>query len=255
MREPFRNAGLIVAVVALVAALAGGAYAANALTGKEKKEVKTIAKKFAGKNGEQGPTGPAGPQGSKGDKGDTGAAGANGANGENGADGKDGKDGENGKDGKNGESVTVIPLPAGDANCKQGGAKFTNTTGTAYACNGTGGSSAGSEMAGYWEVLGEAGPDFPGFALTTISFPVRVETPPAQTVAIEPLGNTEEELDKCPGSFEDPQVGEQGVLCLYLAAEGPTFKFGAPTTFGAGLFFEEGDEGFGSWAFEPVSAP
>jgi hypothetical protein len=249
IREPFGKAGLIVAVVALVAALVGGAYAATGLNGKQKKEVKKIAKQFAGKDGAMGPAGAQGP------KGDTGAAGVNGTN------------GTNGKDGKNGESVNVIPLTAGNGTgkCEDGGTKFVNGTGEAFACNGTGGTGggypqtlpSGDSMTGYWEVLGESALHVsfvPGeeWALTTISFPLPLAAAPTETVLIPAAGGTEEQQDKCPGNPEDPEA-TAGVLCLYQTLGEPvTLQFGGATTFGAGLFFAETDEGLGSWA---VKAP
>lgn len=104
--------GMVIAVIALVLAMIGGAYAASgALTKKQKKEVEKIAKKFAGKPGAAGPTGPQGPAG---------------------ANGKDGTNGTNGSNGKDGESVTI----AAASGCPNGGAKFSNASGTKEACNG-----------------------------------------------------------------------------------------------------------------------
>jgi len=259
IREPFGKAGLIVAVVALVAALVGGAYAANGLglTGKQKKEVKKIAKQFAGKDGAPGP---AGQTGAPGAKGDTGAAGANGT---------DGTDGKDGKDGKDGESVNVIPLPLGNANCTAGGAKIVNDAGTeeAFACNGKDGSGGsypvtlpeGRSMTGYWEVLGDAAVhvNLGGgeWALTTISYPLPLASAPTETILIPSAGGTEEQEDKCPGTSEAP-AATPGVLCLYQSFGAPvTLQLGGATTFGAGLFFAETDEGFGSWAVKAPAAP
>jgi hypothetical protein len=243
----------------LVAALVGGAYAATGLTGKQKKEVKKIAKQVAGKNGAPGPAGQPGAQGAKGD---TGAAGTNGTNGTNGTDGTDGTDGE---DGKNGESVTIIPLTSGDANCPDGGAKFTNQTATGYACNGKGGGDGeypkalppGYSMTGYWEVLGTSGINaIPGTSATTISFPLPLETKPTETVLVPASGGTEEQKDKCPGDPMNP-TATPGVLCLYQNLGEPATLFVAnPTTLGAALVFAETDEGLGTWAVEaPPKAP
>jgi hypothetical protein len=252
-REPFGKAGLIVAVIALIAGLAGGAYAAGALTGKQKKEVKNIAKRFAGKDGAQGPAGQAGLQGAKGDAGANGPTGANGAAGANGSNGKDGKDG------KAGEGVTIIPLSSGDANCPNGGTKFTNQAGSSYACNGTGGTGGlPGTMTGYWEILGDAAVQFPGveWAVTTISFPFPPETVPTETLLID-NDATEPEKDKCPGSSENPQAAVSGVLCLYLGfSPAPVaLQNSSVTKSGAGLFFAKTDEGFGAWAVKAVDAP
>jgi hypothetical protein len=63
---------------------------------------------------QKGQTGPVGPQGPKGDKGDPGT---------------------------NGTSVSSTSLATGDANCANGGAKFTSATGDTYACNGNAGAN------------------------------------------------------------------------------------------------------------------
>ncbi len=243
IREPFGKAGLIVAVVALVAALVGGAYAASGLTGKQKKEVKKIAKQFAGKDGAQGPAGQTGAQGSKGDPG---------------ADGKEGEKGKQGEKGKDGESVSIIPLSSGDANCPSGGAKFTNGSGSAFACDGTGGSGGGlpETLSGYWEVLGESAVHLPGveWAVTTISFPFPPETVPTETILIK-VDSSEAETDKCPGNAENPEAAISGVLCLYPSFGSVTLQSSGVTKSGAGLFFAKADQGFGAWAVKATDAP
>ena len=251
IREPFGKAGLIVAIVALVAALGGGAFAASGLTGKQKKEVRKIAMQLAGQDGAQGAAGQPGPAGQKGDTGAAGTKGADGANGTNGIDGT------NGKAGKNGDSVTVIPLSSGDANCPSGGAKFTNLTGSAFACNGEGGGGGypeqlppGRTMTGFWEVQGTLGitQDFGAgpWAVSTISYPLPLATPPVEKLLLAD-SPTEEEEDKCPGSATSPEAAP-GVLCLYPLGAGLTLKSVITTTFGAVLLFAETDKSFGSWA-------
>jgi len=259
IREPFGKAGLIVAVIALVAALVGGAYAASGgLTGKQKKEVKKIAKEFAGKDGAQGPAGQAGSQGPKGD---TGAAGANGSN------GKDGEKGEPGENGKDGKSVSIFSLAPGNGEgCDEtGGAKLTNGTETAFACNGKDGEGGGGggypetlpsghTMKGLWEVQGAQAAHLFGSAITTISFPLPLATAPTKTVVIfVGGGNTEEEETECPGTPEAPEA-IPGVFCAYVQfePESITLKNGSPTTFGALMIFAENDTAVGSWA---VTAP
>ncbi len=264
LHDRLGTAGLIIAVIALVAALCGSAFAARgALTGKQKKEVKKIAKTYAGKDGKDGAQGPAGQNGAQGPKGDAGAAGADGKDGEPGLDGKPGIDGTNGTNGEDGESVTIIPLEVGDGNCGEGGAKFTNGSGSAYACNGKSGSGgdptilpSGKTMKGYWELLGDAAVHFGPAAFTMISFPQRVVTAPTETILISFVnGNTEEEVEKCPGEVEAPEA-TPGVLCLYefFSETGLTLntEFGGPSEFGAALIFGETEEGVGSWA---VKAP
>lgn len=67
-----------------------------------------------------GQPGPAGPQGAKGEP------------------GAPGMNGTNGPDGRDGISVTNTALSIGDANCPNGGSKFTSAAGATYACNGLG---------------------------------------------------------------------------------------------------------------------
>lgn len=251
VREPFGKAGLIVAVVALVAALVGGAYAANGLTGKQKKEVKKIAKKFAGKDGAQGPIGQSGAPGAKGD---TGAAGANGT------PGKDGANGTNGTNGVDGEDVDIIPLDPGDTNCPNGGAKFINGTGEGFAC--TGGSEGtypeflpeGRTASGFWENQAESGVTLGEFSVTTISFPLPLETAPT-VVFFNPSDHTEEEELKCPGGVFEPKA-TPGVLCLYLINGEPEVKAPLPQQFGALIYFDKTKgASFGSWAVMPAETP
>jgi len=256
VREPFGKAGLIVAVVALVAALVGGAYAASGgLTGKQKKEVKKIAKQYAGKEGAQGPVG------SQGAKGDAGAAGANGTNGKDGERGEKGDTGNTGNTGADGKSVEVIPSPGGPGEpCEGlGGAELIEEGESvgAEVCNGSDGEGGGvlvphgKTIAGYWEVQGAKGLQFnfgTEVAVTMISFPLRLESAPAETILIS-AGNTPLEKEKCPGELESPVSTEAapGVLCLYTPFP-VTFIGGSATTFGAGLQFGPSDEAFGSWA-------
>ena len=77
-------------------------------------------------------TGPQGPQGNPGIQGLTGAT------------GKGGTAGTDGTNGTDGTSVTSSSLSSGDANCPDGGSKFTSASGDTYACNGAPGSSGGS---------------------------------------------------------------------------------------------------------------
>lgn len=255
IREPFGKAGLIVGVVALITALAGGAYAASGgLSGHQKKEVKRIAKQFAGK---PGPPGAPGQSGSQGPKGDAGAAGANGTDGK---DGEAGKNGTNGTDGTDGKSVSIFSLAPGNGEgCEEtGGAKFTNGTEEAFACNGKdgeGGSGggypetlpSGQTMKGYWEVQGQSGLQFAGFALTTVSFPLPLGNVPTEAILIK-TSATEEEKQKCPGSPSEPKAGEAGILCLYPVFQSVTLELSLPSQFGAELAFAETDETWGSWA-------
>ena len=102
--------------------------------------------------GPEGPPGPAGVAGADGFvgmngqdgqdglPGAPGAVGPAGADGANGRDGRDGANGAPGAPGAPGAAVVTVALPAGDATCAQGGAKFTDANGTVtYACSGAGG--------------------------------------------------------------------------------------------------------------------
>lgn len=224
MREQFGAAGLIVAVVALVAALAGGAYAASgALTGKQKKEVKKIAKQYAGKRGPAGPQGPAGANGkdgsngAKGDKGDPGAPGANGTN------GAPGTPGTNGTDGDDGESVNITTLEPGEEGCAEGGAKFSNATGTAKACSGTSGGGGplgpGESLTGTWSA------SRPGAGASTVTAPITFARP----LDSEPELVFVQLTYEGPNEFEDPGAGELAALMEDAAEYGcPGIVAGVP---------------------------
>jgi hypothetical protein len=253
------TAGFVISIVALIAALGGGAYAASGgFSAKQKKVIRKIAESMTtpgpqGPAGSPGSQGAPGPQGAKGDKGDKGDRGENGTSGTNGTNGTNGIDGEN---------VSVIPLAAanGTGHCEEGGAKFTNGTGEAFACNGGAGGGgdgypetlpSGRMETGFWEAQGEKGISNEFVSLVTMSFPLELEPAPAETVLITD-SSSDEEKTKCPGEAFEPKA-TPGVLCLYLAAmfsESLTLKFGGAQTFGANLFFEPTDEAYGSWAVE-----
>lgn len=242
------TAGFVIAIVALIAALGGGAYAASGgFTAKQKKVIRKIAKSVA----KPGPQGPAGAPGAQGLPGAQGAKGDNGTNGTNGT---------NGAPGAPGESVSIIPLAAdnGSGNCEDGGAKFVNGTGQAFACTAEGGGAGGGypetlpsgrTEAGMWEVQGEDGLGSEFLSLTHISFPLPVEPAPTERVLITE-SSSQEEKDKCPGTDAEPEA-TPGVLCLYLSgsfSESVTLKLAAIQPFGARLFFGPTDEAWGSWA-------
>ena len=94
-----------------------------------------------GAKGDKGDPGTPGPKGDPGDPGTPGAKGDKGDPGTPGAQGDKGDPGTPGTDGTNGVSVTSASLSPGDANCPNGGSKFTSVSGETYACNGTGGTS------------------------------------------------------------------------------------------------------------------
>lgn len=89
-----------------------------------------------GPQGIAGPTGPQGSQGERGPQGETGAQGPQGATGPAGPQGTQGAQGERGLQGEAGQSVTGIYVPAGDANCPNGGTMYTSASGNHFVCNG-----------------------------------------------------------------------------------------------------------------------
>jgi hypothetical protein len=219
IREPFGTAGLIVAMVALVAALGGTALAASKLNGTQKKEVEKIAKKYAGKPGAAGATGPSGSAGAAGKEG---PAGANGT----------------GSPGAAGESVTVGA--ASVAECADGGAKFSNKTGTAHACSAPAGGGLPETLpsdateTGAWVVQGW---QENSTAIGAISFPIPLELgldeghvvylteeesgqePAERTNEVEVEPGVEKQVGElCAGSPSSPEAA-RGFLCVYAAKE------------------------------------
>jgi hypothetical protein len=85
--------------------------------------------------------GPAGVAGTNGTDGTNGIDGTNGTNGTNGIDGT------NGTNGTDGQSVTVTAEAAG-ANCANAGQKLVSVSGTSYVCNGAGGVTTVTIVAG-----------------------------------------------------------------------------------------------------------
>lgn len=252
------TAGFVIAIVALIAALGGGAYAAaGGFSAKQKKEIRAIAKGVV----RVGPQGPGGVPGSRGPQGPTGSPGSQGSTG---AAGNQGAPGEKGERGFRGESVFVSPLaPAnGTGHCeKGGGAKFSNETGDAFACNGEVGGGgeegypetlpSGRTEIGLWESQGENGIVVGTLTVATISFALPLAAAPTETVLIEPNSTTEQKA-KCPGSTEDPEAAAAGVLCVYDGEVSLAEIFVGTFTFGARLFLSKTEPLLGSWA---VKAP
>jgi len=244
LTEPFGKAGLIVAIVALVAATVGGAYAANHNGGRHHKKARhgkkkgpkfvtkpqaiKIAKQFAGAEGPPGPAGPAGPAGAKGDTG---------ANGSNGGPGEKGDKGDKGDQGNPGESVTVSAYTGSQCENASGesGAKFTNGTGTAYACNGEGseGGSGWSETlppekteTGTW-IFNSVGAAEQFSQL--VGWPIPLSSTQAGEITLASVSAVGGDHADCPGTVAEPDA-EPGFLCVFndgyqtsnnLAAVGP----------------------------------
>jgi len=215
----------VAVTLALVFAMTGGAYAANHYLITSTKQISPkVRKALKGKAGPAGPTGPAG-AGVAGPRGPQGPAGANGTNGANGS---------------NGESVTIAA--AAVAECKSGGTKFSNGTGTGHACNGEKGAPgpegnigktlpSKSTETGAW-VAGPAAAT--GHLRVAISFPIPLVAPlsneecgkgaPCQAHVInvadeEVNGDKEKEHSQfCTGSVSQP-TAEPGNLCVYVATE------------------------------------
>lgn len=212
LRTQIGTAGLVVAIVALVAALGGGAYAAtgggsgHATASAKAKQGKQGKPGKPGKTGPAGPAGATGPAGAPGAKGDAGAAGAAGAA---------------------GTSVTNTSLNPGEGGCTEGGAQFTVGAGApTHACNGEEGPQgpagpscnasgecllpAGAIETGVWSLRSAGQQTY----LVSISFPLRLISPP-QFIYVGPAqSDTPGAVNGCPGTVTDPQAAA-GNFCLY----------------------------------------
>jgi hypothetical protein len=259
----------VISVIALVFAMFGGAYAASNSSGGGKATASAKAKQGprgkTGKTGPAGPAGPAGPQGPAGAKGDAGTAGTNGTN------------GTNGTDGTNGESVTISTLAAGSIECAEGGAKFSNKTGTAHACNGAAGSGGGGGSlptalgpeeteAGTFTFQGLGTPEENAPVVhAPISFPIPLSE--ADTENITHHFAAEEGDATCSGNIEVP-TAPPGLICFYVSSAS-TVVNGFEVTSPAGVFNGVGTSGvvltaeekhfsqfaFGSFAITAPEAP
>jgi hypothetical protein len=259
IRDQIGTAGLIVAVVALIGALGGGAYAATAGTsGKRgpkfitKSQAIAIAKKFAGQDGPAGPAGPQGP-GS--------------------ANGKDGANGSNGADGTDGESVEINAYEGEECEEAQGeeGVELTNSSGTAFACNGEEGSPwtaggvlpIGATLKGVWAATGGS--------FEPLNAPISFDIPlsgPLAAAAVHYVTEEEQEKEEVPsdctvegaeGSAANP-LAVEGSLCIFEFSHAELLAFpplvgglagDGADSFGAEIkSFSSGSGAFmhGSWA-------
>jgi Collagen triple helix repeat (20 copies) len=261
-KDRFGTAGVVLGVIAIVLAVGGSAIAASGLNGKQKKEVKSIAKSFQG----------TGPKGDAGAPGSPGTNGTNGKDGAPGAQGNPGTPGAPGTDGTDGEDVTVSSYTGPECHGEgEKGAKFTNGTGTAYACNGAEGAGgggggwsdtlpSGKTETGAWHAQG-GGFENP----TAISFPIPLSPANAASISASGIHVTDVDGDAtCLGTAAAP-TAPAGKLCIYVTSNnGSTVEVYPPNenfsgeaigTNGALLYFgltTTGQEANGGFA---VTAP
>jgi hypothetical protein len=289
------HASTAIAFAALVLSMAGGAFAFGGQGGSGPKAASggrtggvataTAAKKKKKTTSTRGPAGPAGPKGTTGPAGPAGSGGAQGPQGPAGT----GTPGTNGNNGSNGESVKITTLGKNPSasECKEGGAEFSNATGTAKACNGEAAAGGGypatlpskATETGSWSFFAYEKP-VPGETHTTapisFSIPLAAGTPGSPVIESDDVhfiaeGATAKSGEGCyTGTAAKPEA-EPGNLCVYtthlfpadqtseipLSFDSGTGQEGAGTT-GANLFFfiskyeggtgEGTAEGVGTWA-------
>ena len=247
----------VAATMALVFALTGGAVAAsshNGGSGATSKATASVSAHAAPKKKKSTSTrGPAGPKGATGATGPAGPAGPAGVAGAQGAAGNNGSSGGPGEPGKPGESVTIAK--ASESECEEGGAKFSNATGTGHACNGEKGEAgqAGQEgnikatlPAGKTET-GTWGTRFEGVteahSVASISFPIPLAAPLSEA-HVKHVGATGNGAT-CPGTAAEPKA-QEGYLCIYQGlTEEPagTSQLGVVLIENPGVAFGEESEG------------
>ena len=203
----------VVATTALVFAMSGGALAATHYLITSPKQIKPSV--LSALKGKPGPSGPAGANGTNG------SAGEKGPSGEKGPQGNPGTAGTNGT-GTNGESVTVAKLAKKEDGCNEGGAKFSNKTGEATACNGepaAGGGypetlPAGKTETGTWAYGGPG----EGHQHLPISFTIPLEKG-IEAGHVEFVEEGSAGGANCDGGeVEDPKA-KAGYLCIYTGSD------------------------------------
>lgn len=239
IRRQLSSTNLLV-LAALIFAMAGGAFAATGggkhhghaagHHGHASKKGKGKKGKATGKRGPRGKQGPAGPEGKEGPQGPAGPAGTSGAKGDTGLtgatgpEGPEGPMGSTGPEGQPGESVTVTSLAAGEGGCVEGGAEFSDKSGSASACNGK---SAGGTLEaekvemGMWSMqldplrggkLPEKSYDFYE-SEAVISFPEPLPAEDQAKVEIYYVPSGVGSTEQCPGVTANESV--PGTLCVY----------------------------------------
>jgi hypothetical protein len=220
LRNRFGIPGVI-SVIALVFAMFGGAYAASNSSGGGKATASAKAKKgprgpkgATGPVGPQGPAGPAGPAGAKGDAGAAGAAGAPGA------------------------TATAVSFSGPKGGCNEGGVEVKSAGAPTFVCNGEEGQQgqegspwpadgtlpAGETETGAYSITSETGAGvYPGFAITTISFPIPLSEAlgASNAIYIKAEGTQPPAPDECQdtehsgaASVGNPEAAP-GFLCVF----------------------------------------
>ncbi len=211
-----------IAFMALVFALTGGAFAASSHTGGSGAKASAsathatpVASAAKAKAAPKGKAGPRGPAGAKGATGATGAPGATGPGGPAGATGPGGPQGPPGVTGATGATGAAGPAGAAGKEGKQGVIHPGETL------------PSGATETGQWILTGSAAGGFELAGAATLSFPIPLKEPLANTTSkvIHP-GEGEHEPNEssyianheCGGTVENP-VAAPGFLCIFVAEE------------------------------------
>ncbi len=225
------HASTAIAFAALILSMAGGAFAFGGQGGGSGPKVAPGAalgrpttavavataskKKSKVKVGPRGPAGPAGKNGTNGAQGPQGEKGPSGSNGTNGANGINGAPGEN----------VTVSTPSGSECNDEGGAKVSNASGSAVACNGKTGYvetlPAGKMEKGTWAfVATEAEGEVHAFVPLSFTIPLPAGAPGSVVIDENHIhffneGESTTLGDGCgKGTAESPEA-EPGNLCVY----------------------------------------
>jgi hypothetical protein len=237
----------VTATLALVFAMSSGALAAKHYLISSTKQISPkVLKALKGRTGSTGPAGQTGPKG------------------------KAGPAGKQGKPGANGAGVTSRAFAGIAGHCTQGGAEFTATNDTTFACNGSEGKEgspwtaggtlpSGKTETGTWAFVSNA----EGLIRAPLSFSIPTKEPLKRTLGGAPVEllepGEEDPIDThpgCPGTVDKPEA-DPGVICVYAEKlEDPLYGQGPPRTSGVVLIFKSSSSASktdeGTWA---VTAP